>query len=94
MAGMLVTYFQQLVAYRESTRFLKTFAANQKPVPIKKTMTRPIQQENYEQPEVYDETQPQSYDETQPQSYDETKLQSFNPNPYDYTNDAENEYYA
>jgi hypothetical protein len=51
MGGMLVTYYQQLVAYRESTKFLRNFADNQrpKPQPIKKQS--PIIQQGYEEEE-------------------------------------------
>lgn len=55
MFGMLVTYYQQLISYRESTKFLHQFAANQKPV---RQQQRPQPQQQYyeEEPEtLYDE---------------------------------------
>jgi hypothetical protein len=54
MFGMLVTYYQQLVSYRESTKFLTQFAASQ---PKQKPQPRQQPQQYYEEePEtLYDE---------------------------------------
>lgn len=46
MGGMLVTYYQQLVAYRESTKFLRGYAAQQQQKPI-----QPV----YEEEGLYDD---------------------------------------
>jgi hypothetical protein len=67
MFGMLVTYYQQLVSYRESTKFLTQFATSQSQ-PKQRPQQRPQQ---YQQPRQ----QPQQYYEEEPETlYDEEPL--------------------
>jgi hypothetical protein len=76
MGGMLVTYYQQLVSYRESTKFLNTFATS------KNNRTQPTQP--MEQEEIYTDEMSQSNDtDTSDTSYEEYD-DSF---PYDDNND-------
>jgi len=58
MGGMMVTYYQQLVSYRESVKFLGDFAVNQ---------NKPKQEDLYEQEQYTDDMynqEPEPYDYT------------------------------
>jgi len=70
MGGMLVTYYQQLVSYRESTKFLNTFAAskNNRIQPTHPTQPPMEQEETYtdEIPEFANDASYEEYDDNFP----------------------------
>jgi hypothetical protein len=71
MGGMLVTYYQQLISYRESTKFLNTFATKQNQSNRLLSKQEPVQPE-----ELYDEYDDEYGEE---EYYDEPS--------YDYRNE-------
>lgn len=56
MGGMLVTYYQQLVSYRESTQFLR-MAAQVESQPVRQRPRQPAQQPLYQEEPPYEDEQ-------------------------------------